>query len=1065
MGPDFSLLQHLDRLNSLSLLLGFALLALFLALLYATGLLGLLLSLVQKLFQGSIWLGFLIWRRCLSWAQWPAFLVLVFGLLAIGMFGGERFPYLGLLCGLLLLVGGISTCLAYVLIDLERYEVARGYKALHKPLQGQELASNLVRYGPQVGPLLMILASVAVIGGFTLTNDGLYLTIGEKWFRAEGGEGSLGIHDFLAYTLINLSHVVDLLHIASSWKVAVVTYVVPVKWPASMLLVLFKSFFTLVLLQQVFASVRRGRLLSETITDFWSPHAPIHERARGSLAQYGPGAVRPLLRSLRLIEGVTVEQWADLPQVLADIGPVSVPMLRHHLHDPHESVRGVAATALGELHALEALPDLARLLEDPSERVRRDVVAALGVIAGPRAHAARRVYVGFAPALTTWAWLQQMIGMTRETEQERESVLPLLVEALRSALRDSAMSVRVEAARSLAHLEAAAAEAAPDLIALLIEPDEELRVQTAEALGKVHGDVKATVTALTMQVRDSSPKVQVAAARALGELKKDAAEAVPALVVLVQDTHEEVREAAAAAVAAIGVLEEEAVHKLTQGLRSPDNMVRAQTAQALGEIGAPAADAAPALAKALADNNDRVRAKAAEALGKLGEGAEKAVPQLVRALRDQDTWVSALAAEALGEIGNGAAEAVPALMRSLRHANPVIRARAAEALGKVGETAQRAVPALTAAANDIESVVRRESIIALSQVGGLTLEARRAVLAGLKDDHPGVRAATVEAIGRCPDLHGEGWAALLPVIEDASEDVKLQVPAALAQATGVNPQALEALSRMLHDNSAAVQARAALALGKLGHDAAAVGPALLESARIGEATVREQSLRALALIEPPEAVQAFLDGLKDVEPEVRKIASAGLVKTGALPETLPDLLGALHDAEAQVRANAAQVLTRMDSLPEEAVEPLRACLSEHDDGIRLHAALALRKLPPGVTATAFQELLGDPNPRLRLLAVRFFLEIDPIHPEAGVALLECLADPSRHIRRSARELFDAMGPRAVSLLEPLKVRAEAEVDPEISDLLAGLVEDLERRQAEAAVAVATADTTTPAVKE
>ena len=46
----------------------------------------------------------------------------------------------------------------------------------------------------------------------------------------------------------------------------------------------FKVFFTLVLLQQIFASLRQGKLLAETIADFWSPHEPIHERACSAAA-------------------------------------------------------------------------------------------------------------------------------------------------------------------------------------------------------------------------------------------------------------------------------------------------------------------------------------------------------------------------------------------------------------------------------------------------------------------------------------------------------------------------------------------------------------------------------------------------------------------------------------------------------------------------------------------------------------------------------------------------------------------------------------------------------------
>ena len=32
---------------------------------------------------------------------------------------------------------GLTTCLAYMFIDLERCEVERGYKAVHNPLKGQ----------------------------------------------------------------------------------------------------------------------------------------------------------------------------------------------------------------------------------------------------------------------------------------------------------------------------------------------------------------------------------------------------------------------------------------------------------------------------------------------------------------------------------------------------------------------------------------------------------------------------------------------------------------------------------------------------------------------------------------------------------------------------------------------------------------------------------------------------------------------------------------------------------------------------------------------------------------
>src|SRR5262249_37329030 len=152
--------------------------------------------------------------------------------------------------------------------DIERYEVARGHKALYKPLAGQELAVHLVRYGHQVGVLMLIAAALAVAGGFALTNEGLYRTVGRGWYEShhyrewellvqalhDAGfnrepppppRAELNFADFLSYTLLNLLRVVDILHIASSWKLTAWDYVVPTRWPASLLLTLFKTFFSL----------------------------------------------------------------------------------------------------------------------------------------------------------------------------------------------------------------------------------------------------------------------------------------------------------------------------------------------------------------------------------------------------------------------------------------------------------------------------------------------------------------------------------------------------------------------------------------------------------------------------------------------------------------------------------------------------------------------------------------------------------------------------------------------------------------------------------------------------
>src|SRR5262249_23118509 len=133
--------------------------------------------------------------------------------------------------GAILLTIGAITVLAYMFIDTERYEVSRGYKALHSPVKGQKLAEGLARHGDRVGYALLVTAILPCICGFSLMNLGLSQSIGHHWYGygthpSHEGPGFLQrlLHpqeqtdsyaDFLAYTLINLAYLVDLLDLAN----------------------------------------------------------------------------------------------------------------------------------------------------------------------------------------------------------------------------------------------------------------------------------------------------------------------------------------------------------------------------------------------------------------------------------------------------------------------------------------------------------------------------------------------------------------------------------------------------------------------------------------------------------------------------------------------------------------------------------------------------------------------------------------------------------------------------------------------------------------------------------
>jgi HEAT repeat protein len=1005
MGPVSRFLQ-LDQLHSsYFILVTLATLALLAGALYYVGLLGRLIQALGLLVRGAIRQGFRVWERLLAWAEWPLFLAMILGLLGVGSAAGRAVPGLAILCGLLPLVMGIAACLAYMFIDLERYEVERGYKAMHDPMKGQELAHHLLRYGQQVSVLLLAVAALGVIGGFAMLNWGLARTVGGRWYRLEEEPAYA---DFVAYALVHIYSVVDLLDLANSRHLLRVGVVKPAGWPTSTLLILFKTFLTLVLLQQIFASVRKGKLLSEMIADFWSPHEPIHQRARMALPQYGAAAIGPLLASLRSVANLTKEQRDQLPLVMAMMGPSSIPSLVGHLRDPHEHVRAVVAAALGHLHALNAVPLLASLVHDPSDMVRLSVVEALGLMGDASASAKRKRRRLFRPLAQGRRWWWRKAG----TPGAPSDPTPLSVHALRRALGDISGAVRSQAASALGRVGTPAAAVAPALIGLLKDSDETVRCQAAQALACVGGGTEETVDALVELLQDTSVSVKASAARALGALRTRAAPAVPALIPLLHDRDELVRTAAADAVAQAGPLDPQATEALAEGLASPDTVVQAQTAEALAAIGTVAQEAAPALVEALENGSDRVRAKAADALGKIGEAAaDIAVPSLMRALHDKDNWVSAMAAEALGEMGESADAAVPALIRSLQHSNPLVRSNAAEALAKMGPAADGARSALEKAARDADGGVRSQAIRALGTMGRRTMSTEPLVLAGLQDADPLVRQAAVEAVGQWGEAQELLLSSLLRMLEDANDQVKVQVIQVLPKLAGPTAAVMDGLCRcLLEDDSTWVQMNAALALGQLGGGAAAAGGALLRAAQTAEESVREQAMWALAKLQPPEMAQAFATGLKDASADIRKVASGGWIKAAAIPEeVLPALVEALRDPESVVRANAARALGRLDILPAVAITPLIDCTADSSDSVRLSATMALQRAPAAAAAETMRHLLQDPGARIRLVAAGVLLSTEPSESQAEAILKEALSDPSPQVRKAAAQLVESLG--------------------------------------------------------
>lgn len=998
--------------------------------LFKLGVVGWALRAFGLIVRTCVELGFRTWEAILGWASWEYFLAISLALLAAGEVLGRGFPAARIPCGLALIVIGASACFAYMFIDRERNEVERGYKSIHNVQKGQRPAEHLKRHGRQVRVPLLICASFAAITGFAMLNQGLYETAGRDWYAVSEGVGTPGFVDFLAFAVTLVMNLVDVLDLARTHHILGAQTVAAAAPPAKALAAGFKVFFTFVLLHQVFASLRQGKALAETIADFWSPHEPIHERARSTLPVFGVMAIDPLLRSVRSAASLTQEQRDRLPLVMETMGPAIIPSLARHLKDSHEHVREISAAVLGRLHAMEALDRLIDLIDDRSDSVRESVAEALGRL-GEHAATSARKPAPARPAGWRGRWFTRRLVAARAVAPARSPV-EAIVAALVSALDDESTGVRIAAVAGLGLVGDAASATAPRLVALSTEGDETFRCEIARALGTIGGEVGPRLDALVALLEDPAADVKCAAAKALGLMGEAARSAVSALAEALQDREEAVREAAAEAVALIGPLDEAAADSLAEGLASPDTEVRAQTAQALGTIGAAAQEAAPALVEALDDDSDRVRAEAVEAIGKIGEGAaEVAVPGLVRSLDDEDAAVVALAAEALGRMGDAAADAVPALIQALGHLNVRARLNAAEALGAIGAAAGSAREALERSAGDEDGGVRAAAILALGRLGD-PARIRGVLLRSFADDDPAPRTAAVVAAGLLERADASILEAMRPLLDDPNDRVKIEVARVVSRLAGDAEWVVDGLCRqLLDDDGPQVQANAALALGKIGPAAASAGEALVRAAQTGSAEVREQAMRAVAMIRPPEAAAAFAVGLSDASEEVRILASAGLLNCEAVPpEVIPALVEALNDPEVRVRANSAGCLARLETIPADAVPALIEGVADPNDALRLNAARALKLAPADVVAEVMEHLTSDPNARVRLEAARALLHHEAGHASAGSVLIDAMADASPRVREEALDIFESLGDEGGAVLEAVREGASDGADAE-----------------------------------
>jgi HEAT repeat protein len=454
------------------------------------------------------------------------------------------------------------------------------------------------------------------------------------------------------------------------------------------------------------------------------------------------GALDDLIRILKLpSSSVTLKTY--VLNTLGTIGPAAAgasraiaDVMNNRGEDP--GLRNIAARALGAIGpaAADYVDDLDAILKDSGEEENVRLGAVIGLIGiGPAAARAAGDLIKVA----------RDRGQNQLTRQKAISALresgaatPEVVTALRDLAIDRGEDpkLRVEAIYALGSFREAAADVAPDLLAGLTDPDDQVRLHTAYALGRIPpkvGDMAGILLAQVNAARGPRDPVGFIADQAFGLIVEVTLRAPGKLTAPQLDQIAALSRKARDFVAGyIGpadvklILAEGSVgQSLNKGstLENFDHLVETINVQRFN-----VARAADDLVKVARDRGEDqlARQRAIFALRVRGEAA----PEVVTALRDlaidrgEDPKLRVEAIYALSVLGEAAADVAPDLLAGLTDPDDQVRLHTAYALKSIPPKTSdvlRLLPALVNAAREPNDPVGAGAVEAFGAIVGDTL--------------------------------------------------------------------------------------------------------------------------------------------------------------------------------------------------------------------------------------------------------------------------------------------------------------------------------------------------------
>lgn len=407
----------------------------------------------------------------------------------------------------------------------------------------------------------------------------------------------------------------------------------------------------------------------------------------------------------------------------------------------------------------------------------------------------------------------------------------------------------------------------------------------------------------------------------------------------------------------------------------------------------------------------------------LGEGmAQRSLTELVGLLSHRDMRVRQEAQFALADHG---AKAVPVLQRVTgSDLPPRARRHAIWGLGQIGRKLPDALKFVLPLTRDADSEVRAQAAKVLGD--GRFGPAREPLAELLRDPEPRVRFFAAMGLGKLGTSNA-GTAAVLQMLRNnADKDPFLRHAGVMALA-GMNDT--ESLQRAAGDSSPAVRIAVLLALRKL------QTPASARFLDDPEPRIVLEAARAIYDVPIPEGMSqlaALVQRSGLAEPLWYRVLNANFRLGGAANAAAVARFAARGDVPEELRVEAIRQLKdwaqpsgrdrllgmwrplpqRSTSLASAALQPMLGAIFQGPDAVRREAALVAGKLGIRESTPLLMQLLADKNQdgSVRVEALTALEAIAEEHLSAALKL--ALADPEPALRMTALRMQARLSPEA-----------------------------------------------------